>query len=91
MGNIEWHGAEENKDGIKTIAMIELDKKSKGIRMYGYNRIVGYNGIIKGDKVLYKGEEYTVVMVSRLGDFGLSKTGELPYILRVSPKDVVKK
>ena len=67
MEDIKWHEAEENNDGIKTIAMIELDKKSKGVTMYGYNRIVGYNGIIKGEKVLYKGEEYTVVMVSRLG------------------------
>ncbi|MEG7864515.1 hypothetical protein AAHB46_12790 [Bacillus paranthracis] len=90
MEDIKWHEAEENNDGIKTIAMIELDKKLKGVTMYGYNRIVGYNGILKGEKVLYKGEEYTVVMVSRLGDFGLSKTGELPYILRACPKDVVK-
>ncbi|WAI24906.1 MAG: hypothetical protein NRZ50_18030 [Bacillus paranthracis] len=42
-------------------------RQMKTIAMYGDNRIVGYNGILKGDKVLYKGEEYTVVMVSRLG------------------------
>ncbi|HFK1427516.1 MULTISPECIES: hypothetical protein [Bacillus cereus group] len=79
MRDIEWHETNENNDEIKTIAM------------YGDNRIVGYNGILKGDKVLYKGEEYTVVMVSRLGDFGLSKTGELPYILRACPKGVARK
>ncbi|MGR5961332.1 hypothetical protein ACT7DN_26960 [Bacillus paranthracis] len=50
MEDIKWHEAEENNDGIKTIAMIELDKKLKGVTMYGYNRIVGYNGILKGEK-----------------------------------------
>ncbi|MGR5922615.1 hypothetical protein ACT7DD_31320 [Bacillus paranthracis] len=40
MEDIKWHEAEENNDGIKTIAMIELDKKLKGVTMYGYNMIV---------------------------------------------------
>ncbi|MGH0421929.1 hypothetical protein [Bacillus cytotoxicus] len=83
MENIEWHEAYENEDGVKTVAI----KRQKG---NGGSRIVGYNGILKRDKVKYKGKIYTVVMVSRLGSFGLSETGGLPYVLRVSPSDVIK-
>ncbi|HEK9103306.1 TPA: hypothetical protein SUB30_004780 [Bacillus pseudomycoides] len=77
MENVVWFEANENNDGIETLAMLE-------------GRIVGYNGILKDEKVIYKDNQYTVVMVSRLGDFGLSETGELPYTLRVSPRYVIK-
>lgn len=83
--SIEWHEANENKQGITMIAFEDLGK-----HIPNAGRIVGYNGILKGDKVLYEGKPYTVVMVSRLGDFGLSETGKLPYTKRVLPADVVK-
>lgn len=79
---IEWHEANKNAEGIKTIAYKPINKQ------INHWAIVGYNGILKGDKVEYEGKEYTIVMVSRLGDFGLSETGELPYMLRVSPTKV---
>lgn len=82
MEGVQWYEANENNDGIKTIAMIPIDKE------LNIGRTVGYNGILKGDKVKYKDKEYAVVMVSRLGHFGLSETGELPYILSVSPIEV---
>ena len=50
----------------------------------------GYNDMLRGDKVMYNEIEYTIVMVSRMGDFGLSETGYLPYSIRVCPKEVVK-
>ena len=49
---------------------------------------VGYNGIVKGDLVEYQGEVYCIVQVSRMGTFGLSKTGDLPYTEVVKPKEV---
>ncbi|MCK1999861.1 hypothetical protein MZM54_00505 [[Brevibacterium] frigoritolerans] len=82
MSHIEWYEASENNDGVKTLAMSEIDKE------LNLGRIVGYNGILKGDTVVYKGKEYTVVMVSRLGHFGLSETGKLPYTLCVRPDEV---
>ena len=81
---IEWLAASDNDDGIDTIALETISEKHK---LY---KTVGYNNILKGDKVTHEGKEYTVVMVSRLGDFGLSETGALPYTLRVSPKSVEK-
>lgn len=84
MSEITWTEARENNDGIKTLAYQTLNPKTD---LY---RIVGYNGILKGDKVIYQKKEYTVVMVSRLGHFGLSDTGELPYTICASPSDVEK-
>lgn len=83
--DVVWYPSSENEDGIETIAFSELGKHTPTV-----GRIVGFNGVLKGDSVIYKKDKkkYTVVMVSRLGDFGLSETGELPYTLRVSPKDV---
>lgn len=78
---IEWfEETEENEEGITSIAFSELNR-SKTL-----GRIVGYNGILNGERVIYNNEEYTVVMVSRMGDFGLSLTGKLPYTIRASPK-----
>ncbi|MED2737722.1 hypothetical protein [Bacillus toyonensis] len=84
MEGIQWFEASDNDDGIKTIAMIDIDKE------LNLGRTVGYNGILKGDEVMYKEKVYTVVMVSRLGHFGLSDTGKLPYALCVSPSEVTK-
>ena len=81
---VEWYPAKENDEGIKTIAVTAIDSHGK------YHRIVGYNGILKDDKVLYEGKEYTVVMVSRLGHMGLSETGVLPYTLSVYPNELKK-
>lgn len=82
---IEWVEASPNNEGIKTIAYNGLGKDFPNV-----GKIVGYNGIDIYDKVVYKGKEYTVVMVSRLGDFGLSDTGKLPYSIRVKPEEVRK-
>lgn len=84
MDNVEWHKANDNELGIETIAFTELDKA------LNVGRIVGYNGILKGDKVLYRDKEYTVVMVSRLGHIGLSKTGNLPYTETSYPTELTK-
>lgn len=80
--NIKWEQACSNTQGITTIAYEDVDPK------LGVYRTMGYNGILLGDKVLFGKDTYTVVMVSRLGDFGLSTTGELPYVMRVSPLEV---
>lgn len=82
MDNVEWFEASENSNGIVSIAMTEIDKEIH------LGRIVGYNGILKGEKVIYKDNEYTVVMTSRLGHFGLSETGKLPYTICASPNEV---
>lgn len=84
MENAQWFEASENNDGVKTLAMINIDKK------LNVGRIVGYNGILKGEKVRYEGKEYTVVVVSRMGYFGLSETGKLPYTVTVRPDEVEK-
>lgn len=84
MEDIKWYEADDNENGIEIIGFADIDKK------LNVGRIVGYNNIIVGDKVIYKGREYTVVMASRMGDFGLSLTGELPYEIRVEPKEVKK-
>ena len=81
---IEWLPASDNDSGIETIAFKAVDDTGE------LHRTIGYNGILRGDKVTYEEKEYTVVMVSRLGDFGLSETGALPYTLRVSPTSVEK-
>lgn len=78
---VEWLPAEPNDDGIDKIAFVE--------DYPGLRRIVGYDGILKGDKVSYKNKEYTVVMVSRLGHLGLSETGELPYTTVTKPSEVM--
>jgi hypothetical protein len=83
MNDIRWHDANENNDGVKTVA-IEIRRDGFGLG----SQIVGYNGILKGNVVTYQGKKYIVVMVSRLGDFGLSETGGLPYKLRVRPDEV---
>lgn len=82
MEEVEWFKADKSDDGIETIGFIDIDEKTR------IGRIVGYNGICIGEKVRYKNKKYTVVMASRMGDFGLSKSGELHYDIRVSPKDV---
>lgn len=84
MSEIKWHEVEQNQnnDGIVTMALLTEDEEM------GWYKTVGYNGILKGDQVTYKDEKYTVVMVSRLGHFGLSNTGKLPYTLSVLPKEV---
>lgn len=84
MDNITWHKVDEKDKGILSIAMTPIYEK------LDYQKIVGYNGILKGDTVIYKDKEYTVVMVSRLGHFGLSETDKLPYKLCVRPDEVVK-
>lgn len=83
MKNVEWHEASENEHGIETIAFKDLGKDFPNV-----GKIVGYNGILWGDEVVYGSKVYTVVMVSRMGDFGISLTGDLPYINRVSPISV---
>lgn len=84
MEGVQWFEASDNDDGIKMIAMMDIDQE------LNLGRIVGYNGILKGDEVMYEEKVYTVVMVSRLGHFGLSDTGKLPYTLCVSPSVVTK-
>jgi len=71
----KWYEANENEDGISTIALEQCE----------FPHIIGYNGILKGDKVKFQGVDFTVVVVSRMGYFGLSKTGGLPYTLTVTP------
>lgn len=80
----EWLAASDNDDGIHTIAFETISEK------HNIYKTIGYNGILKGDTVTHEGKEYTVVMVSRLGHFGLSNTGALPYTIRVSPTSVEK-
>jgi hypothetical protein len=80
MNAYKWHEANENEDGIATIALEETK--------FPHN--IGYNGILKGDIVQFGEKEYTIVMVSRLGYFGLSETGKLPYELTVKPNAVTK-
>lgn len=80
---VKWSESAENDKGIETIAFEGLEEGFPNV-----GRIIGYNGILKGDKVKYQEKDYTVVMVSRLGHFGLSETGELPYTIRVYPKEV---
>jgi len=82
--NVQWFEVSENKDGVETIGMTQIDKQ------LNLGRTVGYNGILKGEKVSYEGKDYTVVVVSRLGYFGLSETGELPYTLTARPDEVIK-
>lgn len=84
MITVEWEKAIENKHGIETIAI------ETGRYFETHQQIVGYNGILKGDNVLYNDEEYTVVMVSRLGHMGLSKTGALPYTEQSYPTELTK-
>ncbi|QHW35730.1 hypothetical protein GZH47_33090 (plasmid) [Paenibacillus rhizovicinus] len=52
--------------------------------------LYGYNNMTKGEKVIFKNDLWTIVMVSRMGDFGLSQTGELPYSIRVRPDECSK-
>lgn len=79
---IEWQQAKVNDLGVETIAFENLDEAGE------FQRVIGYNGILKGDKVFYKGKEYTVVMISRLGHIGLSETGHLPYTEVAFPKEL---
>ncbi|WP_249927438.1 hypothetical protein [Heyndrickxia sporothermodurans] len=81
---MEWLPAKENDMGIETIAFEPIDECGE------LHRTIGYNGILKGDSVLYKGKEYTVVMVSRLGHIGLSETGQLPYTETAFPRELTK-
>lgn len=89
MNNITWVEATQDElaieSSIKTIAFKDLGKVIPNV-----GEIVGYNGILKGDKVSYEDKQYTVVMVSRMGNFGLSETGKLPYTKRIIPKSVTK-
>ena len=78
----EWLPANENEYGIETIAFEPIGKHGE------LHKTIGYNGILKGDKVNYKQKTYTVVMVSRLGHMGLSETGELLYTETVYPNEV---
>lgn len=80
----EW---EEVKDH-EFITSIAIKKYAMGQSIT--EKIVGYNNILIGESVSYNDSIYTVVMVSRLGDFGLSRTGELPYEKRIEPHKVFK-
>lgn len=82
---VKWLPADENDFGIETIGIAPYY-----VGEYKFSRIVGYNGILEGDEVYYKGKKWSVVMVSRLGDFGLFRTGDLPYEVRVRPKEVTR-
>jgi hypothetical protein len=79
----KWVEAETNDKGILTIA-IEVDNR---------HNYVGYNGILKGDTVVYQedGKEYKIAMVSKIGRFGLSETGKLPCTILTLPTFVYKK
>ena len=81
--NVVWHTDLEDTSTIFNYA-IESHTRLRG------TEVVGFNDILRGDEVEYEGKKYTVVMVSRLGDFGLSETGKLPYELRVPPNLVNK-
>ncbi|MEX3625343.1 hypothetical protein [Viridibacillus arvi] len=85
MKNIEWLEAAPNDNGIDTIAFEDLGKYLPNI-----GRIVGYNSILKGERVLFNNEEWIVVMVSRLGYLGLSKTGSLPYVKTALPTQLIR-
>ena len=81
MKDIIWEKVEDNDIGLETMALCK-DK---------YNsQICGWNGVLEGDWVWHNSKEYRVVMSSRLGDFGLSYNGKLPYEIRVSPNEVLK-
>lgn len=84
MKDIHWKKAHANEHGIDTVGFGEFSQT------LNVGRIVGYNGLTIGDQVLYKGELMYIVMASRLGHFGLSNTGELPYSITAYPKDVEK-
>lgn len=81
---IEWHDVNKNTSGVEKMAFENNEIVN------GYGRVIGYNGILKGDKVKFLNEVYTVVMVSRLGHMGLSKTGKLPYVETVYPNEITK-
>lgn len=83
--NVEWLEAYPKANGIETIALQDMGRST-----INSGRIVGYNSILKGDKAVYKDKEYTIVMVSRLGYFGLSETGQLPYTETAYPNEVIK-
>lgn len=77
-----WVEVENNEKGIFTIAIEE-----------NRHNYVGFNGILKGDRVVYKedGKEYIITMVSKLGRFGLSETGKLPCTILTPPMSVYKR
>lgn len=85
MDKIIWESAKENTHGIKTIAHKYLDDIYSNIGI-----LVGYNGIILGDRVMFLNEEWRVVYISPDGFFGLSKKGRLPTQRTASVKSVVK-
>jgi ASC-1-like (ASCH) protein len=84
---VVWYPCNDEGNGITSVGMKWVTSIGSSIL---HKDLWGYNGISKGDKVLFEGKEATVVMVSRFGDFGLSFTSDLPYVIRVSPKDVQK-
>lgn len=83
--NVKWYDEDPTDDGIYKSAIESIDYE------YCVREVqVGYNDILLGDYVIKDGERMRVVMVSRLGDFGLSSTGDLPYTIRVFPNEVTK-
>ncbi len=84
--NIEWRKVADNRFGITKMALKDI-----GYLYPSVGELVGYNGILLGDKVIYKEEVFTVVVVSKVSrSFGLSKNGELPSTVTALPKDVQK-
>ncbi|MGE6627840.1 hypothetical protein [Bacillus pumilus] len=84
MSDITWEKAKPNKYGIQTIGFKDSEDFGR--------RIVGFNDISIGDKVRRKMDNgtYTLVMTSRLGHVGLSRTGQLPYTETTYPSEIHK-
>ncbi|MHC9080519.1 hypothetical protein [Bacillus safensis] len=84
MSAISWEKAKPNDYGIQEIGFKDSEDFGR--------RIVGYNGILIGDKVKWKMDNgtYTLVMTSRLGHVGLSRTGQLPYTETTYPREIYK-
>ena len=85
MGKLEWEIAEENDMGIETVA---YTYKNSTERVLGYIR--GINGMEKGNRVMYGGDEYIIVEISRMGYIGISKTGKFPSTRTVKVSDLIQ-
>lgn len=85
--NVKWHTESDNSDGIFNVALETIDDNNGRTPRVD---LVGYNDILRGDEVEYESKTYLVVMISRMGDMGLSLTGDLPYSIRVNPSKLKK-
>lgn len=84
MSNITWIEVVENENGIERVGIENYED------FLGIGNLVGINGFVIGDRVVYNGKMLVIVKVSRLGCVTLSDSNNSTYLERARTSEIKK-